>query len=66
MYYHLGLICTCCLDFFTMSWHTRQQHTLVCKSVATGDSKGNREESPPDYKRDDDGGDNFEFRFDED
>ena len=65
-HYHLGLICTHCINFFTMCLDTMWWHTLVCKSTATGDSNGNREESPPEYEGDEDGEDNFEFRFDED
>ena len=45
MHYHLGLICTCCLDFFTTRSDTMWQHALVCKSMAASDSNGNREES---------------------
>ena len=66
MHYHLGLICTHCLDFFPTSSDTMQQHALVCKSMAAGDSNGDREQSPLDYEGDDDRDDDFEFGFDED
>ena len=43
-----------------------QQQALVCKSMAASDSNGDRDESPPDYKGDDDSDDNFKFGFNED
>ena len=44
-----------------------QWHALVCKSTAASDSNGGREESLPDYEGDDDDGDDdFQFRFDQD
>ena len=46
MHYHLGLVCTNCLDFFTTSSDTMQWHALVCKSMAAGDMSGDSEESP--------------------
>ena len=64
MHHHLALICTCCPDFFTISSDTMWWHALVCKSTATGDSNGDRQESLPDYEGDDNGNDDFEFRFD--
>ena len=66
MHYHLGLICVCCLDFFTMSSDTMWQHALVCKSMATGDSNSDREAYPPEYERDDDGDDDLKFGFNKD
>ena len=41
-HYHLGLICACCLNFFTMSSDNMWQHALVCKSMAASDSNDNR------------------------
>ena len=66
MHYHLGLICANCLNFFTTSSDTMWQHTLVCKSMATSDRNGNKEESPPEYEGDDNGDDDFKFGFDKD
>ena len=66
MHYHLGLVCTHCLDFFTVSSDAMQWCVLVCKSTAANDSNGNRKESPWDCKGDDDGDSDFEFGLDED
>ena len=65
MHYHLGLICACCLDYFMMSADTMWQHTQLCKSVVAGNND-DREESPTNYKEDDNGEDDFKFAFEED
>ena len=41
-------------------------HTLLCKSMATGNDDDNREESLQDYEEEDNGDDDFKFRFKED
>ena len=38
MHYHLGLICTCCLNYFTVSADAMHWHTQLCKSMAAGDN----------------------------
>ena len=50
MHYHLGLICAHCLNYFTISTDTMQQHAQLCKSTAASNDD-NREESPPDYEK---------------
>ena len=65
MHYHLGLICTCCLNYFTMSADAMWWHAQLCKSTVASDNNI-REESPPDYEEDDNGDDDFEFAFKED
>ena len=65
MYYHLGLICSQCMDYFTMSmdamcWHAQ----LYKRAVSSIDDNDDWEEESED---DDNGGDyNDEFTFDED
>ena len=63
LHYHMGFVCVCCLDFFAMSSDTMWQCALVCKSTTAGDSNSNWEESPED---DDNGDDDFLFRYDKD
>ena len=55
MYHHLGLICVCCLDYFTTSADAMNWHTQLCKSTAASEDDDDREESPPDYEEDDNG-----------
>ena len=63
MHYHLGLICACCLNYFTMSTDDMWQHAQLCKSTAA--SNDDRKESPPDYEEDDNGNGDFKFAFEE-
>ena len=59
-HYHLGLICACCLDYFTTSADTMHQHAQLCKSMAASDDDDDREESPTYYKEDDNSDEDFE------
>ena len=61
----LGLICTCCLDYFTMAADPMQQHAQLCKSLVASNND-DREESPLDYEEDDNSDDDFKFTFKED
>ena len=36
-HYHLGLVCTLCMEFFSTSVDTMRWHTHTCKSMATED-----------------------------
>ena len=38
MHYHLGLVCTLCIDFFTTSTDAMRWHTHICKSIAAEDN----------------------------
>ena len=35
-HYHLGLICSHCVEYFTMSADTMCQHSKLCKPVPAG------------------------------
>ena len=37
MDYHLGLVCTLSMDFFTTSMDTMRWHVHICRSMATED-----------------------------
>ena len=50
MHYHLGLICACCLDYFTTSADAMHWHTQLFKSTAAGDDD-DREESQQTMRR---------------
>ena len=65
MHYHVGLVCTCCLNYFTMSADAMWQHTQLCKTVVAGDDD-DREEYPPDYEEDKNCDGDFKFVFKED
>ena len=65
MHYHLGLICTQCLDYFITSTDAMHQHTQLCRSTAAGNND-DREESPLDYEEDKNGNGNYNFIFEED
>ena len=66
MHYHLDLICAHCLDSFTTSADAMQWHAQLCKPMAAGDDDDDREDSPPDYKDNDNGNEDNEFVFKED
>ena len=44
MYYHLGLICALCWDFFTTSVDTIRWHVSSCKALTTKDKDWTEEE----------------------
>ena len=44
MHYHLGLVCTLCIDFLATSADTMRWHTHACKSMATEDKGWEKEE----------------------
>ena len=53
-HYHLGLICSHCVDYFATSSDSMHCHTQLCKPAAAGnDNNYDREESPPDYEDED-------------
>ena len=66
MHYHLGLVCACCLDYFTTSADAMHQHSQLCKPTAAGNDDDGREDSPQDYEDDDNGDEDDEFVFEED
>ena len=41
--YHLGLVCTLCMDFFATSADTMREHVPSCKAIATKDRDGQRQ-----------------------
>ena len=65
MHYQLGLVCACCLDYFTTSTETMHHHTHVCKPPATGIGD-NDDREKEDSKDDDNGNEDEEFEFKED
>ena len=44
MHYHLGLVCTLCMDFFTASMDTMRWHVHICRSMAAEDRDHKEEE----------------------
>ena len=65
MHYHLDLICTCCLGYFTMGADVVWWHTQLCKYMAAGNDD-DWKESPPDYGEDDNSDGDFDFTFEGD
>ena len=71
MHYHLGLICSCCLNYITTSTDAMHCHNPLCKSTAAGgddddDDEEEEKESPQDYKEEDNGDVEYKFVFKED
>ena len=64
MHSHLGLVCACCLDYFTTSTAAMCQHTQLCKPMAAGYDDDDREEG--DYEDNDNGNEDYKFVFEED
>ena len=64
MHYHLGLVCSHCMDYFTTSTDAMCWHAQLCKLVAAGINDDDQEEEFEDddnsCKYDD------EFAFNED
>ena len=58
MHYHLGLICTHCLDYSMTSTDAMHWHTQLCRSMAAGNDD-DREESPPEYEENENGDGNY-------
>ena len=63
-HYHLGLICTYCLDYFTTIAESMHHHAHVCKTTTASNDDDYREEK--DYKDDDNSDEDDEFEFEED
>ena len=47
MHYHLGLVCTLCMDLFATGADTIWWHMYVCKSMAT-EGKDHKKEKESD------------------
>ena len=64
-HYHLGLICSHCVDYFTTSTDSMHWHTQLCKpAAASNDNNYDREESPPDYEDEDNSNEDYIFEED--
>ena len=63
MHYHLGLVCTCCVNYFITSADAMCWHAHICRSTTGGDNDDNREEE--DYKDNDNSDEDKEFIFEE-
>ena len=61
IHYHLGLVCTLCMDFFSTSTDAMRWHVYVCKSIAAEDNDHEEEES----KNDDDGSEEDDYLLEE-
>ena len=47
-HYHLGLICSCCIEYFTTSTDTMCQHSQLCKLAPVNDDDNDWEEESND------------------
>ena len=65
MHYHLGLICTHCLNCFMTTADSMHQHAQLCWSTVAGNDE-DREESPLHYEDDENGDGDYDFIFEED
>ena len=63
MHYHLGLMCTHCVDYLMTSTDAMCLHTHICKFTTGGNNDDNREDKDSDD--DDNGDDDNEFMFEE-
>ena len=64
MHYHLGPVCTHCMDYFTTSTDAMHWHAHVCRPMTGGGDDDDREEE--DYEDDDNGDEDDKFFFEED
>ena len=55
VHYHLGLVCTLCMDFFATSVDTKRWHAHACNSMANKDKDWEEEESKNDNGDEDNG-----------
>ena len=56
VYYHLGLICAWCQDYFAMSVDTMRQHMTSCESLTIKDKAKEEEEESEGNNGDEDDG----------
>ena len=61
MHYHMGLMCTHCVDYFMTSTDAMCWHTHICKSTTSGNGDNDRKEE--DYEDDDNVDEDDEFMF---
>ena len=65
VHYHLELICSCCVEYFTMSMDAMYQHAQLCKPVAA--SINGNDDQEEEYENDDNGREyDDKFTFHED
>ena len=53
VHYHLGLVCTLCMDFFATSADTMRWHACICKLMAAEDREEEESEIDDDSDEDD-------------
>ena len=58
MYYHLGLVCALCMDFFPTNTDSLRWHAHMCKSLTSAKDNDQEEEE---YENDDNGNEDYEY-----
>ena len=62
-HYHLGLICTWCLDYFTTSADTINHYSQLCKQALAGIKEDDEEDQEGESDIDHKGEDDNDFMF---